>query len=160
MHKIKRSTIVIIAILALLAIGTAVFALLNRRNTRAGDGASFVIVCGEVEHTVTKDELAAIGLRGVEANYKKNGKPAETRVYTGVPLVEILAHKSIDTQGISTAHFAASDGFRTVLSIDDALDSENCFIVLDDDAGPFLMIKPKDPFSQYWCKYLTEITLK
>ncbi|MCL2508449.1 MAG: hypothetical protein FWF05_04665 [Oscillospiraceae bacterium] len=161
----KKSTIMIAVILAVLAVGTAVLAVLNsnaskdRRQLRSD--AVFLIIHGDTEYRVTVPEIESLNPREIQANYKKDGKDAETRQYTGVPFAEVLRIKGIDASGAGTAVFAASDGYSRALPMADALNGDNCFIVLDSgDEGPFRMIMAQDQFSQRWCKLLTDVTLK
>jgi len=161
----KKSTIAVIVVLAVLAIGVAVLAVLNGRQA-VGKIASiydtgFLVLAGDVEYQVTLAEIEALGPREIEANYKKSGKDPETRAYRGVPFAEVLARKGIDPAGFGSAVFSAADGYASALPIEKALDKENCFIVIDQGGeGPFRMILAKDQFSQYWCKLLMDVTLR
>ena len=171
----KKSTITVIAILAILAAGVSVFAVLNGQDAdgkkHLQDSAEFIIIAGEAEYTVTMAEIKALQLQEIQANYKKNLKAAETRIYTGVPFAHVLRLKGIGTQGINTAVFTAADRYASSLPIAEALDEDNCFIVItengqplgkreDGGTGPFRMILAKDRFSQRWCSFLTDVTLK
>jgi len=161
----KKSTIAVIAVLVILAIGVAVLAVLNGRQAapkqQLRSDAAFLIIAGGTEHRVTMEDIEALGPREIEANYKKSGKEPETRTYMGVPFAEILRAKDIGPAQFSSAAFTASDGYASALPMEKALDEENCFIVIDaGDDGPFRMILAKDQFSQNWCKLLTDVTLK
>jgi len=166
----RKSTIAVIAVLAALAVGVAVLAALNAKNAgekkQLLDDAVFLILDGRTQPpaalaTVTREDIEALAPREFRANYKKSGKEPEARVYTGVPFAEVLRAKGIDPAGFASAAFAAADGYASALTMEKALDEENCFIALDDGGdGPFRMILPKDQFSQNWCKMLTDITLK
>jgi len=161
----KKSGIIVIAVIAALAVGVAVLAVLNGKTAIAKkqlrSDAAFLIVAGGMEYRVTMEEFLILEQREIEANYKKSGKDPETRVYTGAPFAEILRLKGIDAGGFNSAAFAAADGYASALPMEDALDEANCFIAADDgDDGPFRMILAKDQFSQRWCKLLTDVTLK
>lgn len=164
MKRLKKSTIAVIAVLVALACGVAVLAVLNGRDAqekqqRRVDG-TFLIVAGETEYTVTRDEIEALGPKEFEANYKKSGKAPEARVYTGVPFAAVLERKGIDPAQFSTAIFSAADAYIQAIPLADALDATGCFIALDDAGdGPFRMILAKDQFSQRWVKLLTDVTL-
>ncbi|MCL2107143.1 MAG: hypothetical protein FWH26_08855 [Oscillospiraceae bacterium] len=151
--------------LTALAIGVAVLAVLNRENAaekkRLLNDAVFLIVAAGSEHQVSMEDIEALEPREIEAIYKKSGKDPETRTYTGVPFAAVLRAKGIDTGAYQSAAFAAADGYASALPMADALDETSCFIVIDGgDEGPFRMILAKDPFSQRWCKLLTDVTLK
>ena len=161
----KKSTLAVIAILAVLAVGVAVLAALNGKDTAAKkqlyQDAAFLIIAGGEEYRVTMEEYQSLDQREIQANYKKNNKAPETRTYTGVPFAEVLRMKNIDPGDAKTVLFAAADNYNSPLSIEEALDEENCFIIYDDgDEGPFRMILPNDQFRQRWCKLLTDVTLK
>jgi len=165
----KKSTILVAAVIAALAVGVAVLAVLNDRD--AGEKREqlrdeYFVIHADVaecstEYKVTMEEFLALGPVEFEANYKKSGKAPETRVYTGVPFAEVLRMKGIDPAQFSSASFMAADKYGQVLSMKDALDEENCFIAADDSGdGPFRMILPKDQFSQRWVKLLTDVHLR
>jgi len=164
-NKAKKSTVAVISVIAALAVGVAVLAVLNGRDAAGKKelhrDAVFLIVAGETEYRVTMEEFLSLEQREFEANYKKSGRDPETRRYTGAPLAEILQMKEIDTAGFSGAVFGAADGYTSAISMEDALDAQRCFIAADEgEDGPFRMILPKDQFSQRWCKQLTDVTLK
>jgi len=163
MQKWKKSTIAVIVVLAVLAAGVAVLAVLNGKNAAEKkqllDEAVFLIIANGTEHGVTMEDIGALGPREIEANYKKSGKDPEMRVYTGVPFAAVLRLKGIDTGGLSSAVFSAADGYSSILPMEDALDE--CYIAIDDGGdGPFRMILPKARFSQDWCKMLTDVHLR
>ena len=164
-HPIKKPTAAVLAILAALVLGVAVLAALNNQNAAAKQrlraDAVFLIHNGQAEARVTMEEFLRLPLHEIQANYKKSGKDPETRVYTGISFAAVLRMKEIDPAGAGAVTFSAADSYASVLSLEDALNEENCFIVADEsDEGPFRMILAKDQFSQRWCKLLTEVTLK
>ncbi|MDR2687473.1 MAG: hypothetical protein LBB75_06950 [Oscillospiraceae bacterium] len=161
----KKSTIAVIAVLAALAVGVAVLAVLGGREAAPGrrlrEDAVFLVTVGGTEHRVTVEDIESLGPREIEANYKKSGKDPETRVYTGVPFAAVLRLKGIGAETLRSATFSAADTYSSILPMEDALDEENCYIVLDaGDEGPFRMILARDRFSQRWCKLLTGVALK
>jgi len=161
----KKSTMILAAVLAALGVAVAVLAALNGKAAAAKKqllgGAAFLIVAGETEYKVTMEEFLGLEQREFEANYKKSGKDPQTRVFTGAPFAQVLRMKGVDPSQYSSAVFAASDGYCSALPIADALDGENCFIVVDQGGdGPFRMILAKDRFSQRWCKLLTDVHLR
>ncbi|MCL2300651.1 MAG: hypothetical protein FWC27_10965 [Firmicutes bacterium] len=169
-NKVKKSTIAIIALLVVLAAGVAVLAVLNGKEAAAKkqlrDDAVFLILDGRTQPEtmlakITMEEYLALNPVEFEANYKKSGKDPEKRSYTGVPFAAILELKGIDPAQFGSAVFAAADGYASAISIREALDESNCFIVADDGGdGPFRMVLPKDKFSQRWCKLLTDVHLR
>lgn len=164
MKKIKKSTLAVIAVLAALAVGVAVLAALNGRSAglkkQLLNDAAFLLTANGAEHKITMEEFRGLGLREIRANYKKSGKAPETRTYTGISFAEVLRFKNIELAGVTKVIFSASDNYATALRLDEALDEENCFIVADDDEGPFRMVLARDQFSQRWCSYLINVELK
>jgi len=165
MQKLKKSTVAVISVLAILGAAVAVLAVLNSREAiekkRRLDDAVFLIIANEIECRVSIEDIEALGPREIEANYKKSGKDPESRAFAGVPFAALLRHKGIATEGLRSAVFSAADGYASALAMEKALDEENCFIVIDaGEEGPYRMILAKDPFSQDWCKLLTDVTLK
>jgi len=160
----KRTTIAVVAVLAALAAGVAALAILNGKNAKADqklrDGDAFLITAGGTGHKITMEEFQALDLRDIQANYKKSGKAPETRIYTGLSFAELLRVKHIDATGAAAAIFTAADGYASAITLEDALNEENCFIVLDDEAGPFRMILARDQFSQRWCSFLVNVVLE
>ena len=165
MQKSKKSTIVVVSVLAILAIGVAVLAILNGRDAEAKrqlrSDAVFLISINEAEYRVTLGDIENLGPREIEANYKKSGKDPETRSYTGVPFAAVLRLKGIERGDLRSASFSAADAYSSILSMEEALDEGNCYIVIDEgDEGPFRMILAQAQFSQRWCKLLTNVELK
>ena len=161
----KKSTIAIIILLAVLAVAVTVLAVLNSKSALAKQqllkDARFLIAADGEEYTVAMEDLEALEPREIVANYKKSGRDPEIRRYTGVPFAAVLRARGVQPEGMRTAVFSAADGYVSALPIADALDEENCFIVIDNgNEGPFRMILAKDRFSQRWCKLLIEVTLK
>jgi len=83
----------------------------------------------------------------------------------------VFDYLGIDYSSAKSVSFTAADGYASALTIAEALDEENCFIVFDEDgkplgtkenggSGPYMMILPNDQFSQRWCKFLLEIEIK
>ena len=96
----KKSTFIVIAVLAFLALGVAVLAMLNGRaaaeKKQLRDDAVFLIIAHGEEYRITMEDVESLGPREIRANYKKSGKDPETRVYTGVPFAAVLRHTGVD----------------------------------------------------------------
>lgn len=171
----RRNTVILIAVIAVLSALTVVLALLNAdgaaKKREMQNNATFLIITGDKTVTVTMEDIISLDPAEVEAVHKNNGKAAEPRVYTGVPLAGIFAVKAVDTNGYEAVSFTAADGYASAVSMAEALDTQNCHIVIaeageplgrreDGGSGPYMMIMAKDAFSQRWCKYLTEVKLQ
>ena len=157
----KKSTIAVIATLVVLGIATAVLLALNFEDIQGRqqlrEAGEFVLVHEGVEHVVTVEDIEALAPYDFEANYKRSGRPAETRVFYGVPFADVLAQLGIDPAG-TTIIFTASDGYASALPAAEAL--AEAYIALCDERGPFRMVLPRAPFSQQWVHWLTGVEIR
>ena len=158
-----------------LATAVVVLALLNRTNTvtkkEAQDNGSFSLFAGREEYTVVMGDIEALSPLDIEANHRKSGQASETRTYRGVSLKAVVERLGIDASRFQSVSFTAVDGYASALTIGEAMDGGNCYIVVamdgeplgtkdDGGSGPFMMILAHDPFSQRWCKFLLEVRLR
>ena len=159
--KIKKSSIIIMAVIAVLIIMIAVLAALNYNDAKARAerlaDAAFIIQAGGQSFTVDYEMLKDAGIQEFTADKRSGGKPAVTINYQGVPLKNLCEKLEIEVANC-TAY--AADGYAVGVSADKINDAENVYIALDNDDGPYVLVVVKDPFSQYWCKYLSEIVFK
>jgi len=156
----KKSTIAIIATLAVLGTAVVVLLALSREGIAARqqlrEDAVFLVVYNDVERRVTVEDIQALEPEDFDANYNRSGRPAEIRTFYGVPFLRVLEHLELDLTPLERAVFAASDGYVSALPIADIFAA---YIALCDDLGPFRMVLPDDPFSQRWVHWLTDVTL-
>jgi hypothetical protein len=126
---------------------------------------TFTIKAARRTHIVTMADILALSPRAVTASPR-----GETRNYTGVSLVSIFNRVGVNHTGTSSVVFTSEDGFAASLTIAEALDARNTFIVIEQDReplgtietdgrGPFMSIVAQDPFANRFVRYLTEITL-
>lgn len=170
MTKQMKISLVILGTLLALA---AVFAVLNLQNLAGKKAAqqaqTFTILLGEQRAMVRMEDIEAVGVRDISANYKPSGKAPVTRVYQGVPFCEVAAYMQLDLSACKTVVFTAADGYSTAITAEEALDPALCAIVTacegeplggkeDGGTGPFMMVLPQDQFSQRWCKFLLEVS--
>jgi len=143
---------------------------ITERKSIEGSGAFFIATDG-ARFMVTMDDLAEIGSRVIDANYKTNLMPAVQKKYTGVSLNSLLNHLGVDYSAAKSVSFSAADGYVSAAPISDAMDEDNCFIVFEENGkplgtresgglGPYMVVFARDRFSQRWCKYLLEVTLR
>ena len=121
----------------------------------------FVITAGDTAHTVSMDDLVAIGT--VNFNTELRGEQTE---FTGIPLVAVLRHLEIDYTAFPTVISAAADGFTIEWPAAEAYDEDRAFIViaengepLDDRYGPFRTILVGAAANR-WLRQLNVITLR
>ncbi len=167
----KNSKIVLV-IAAVLLVIVAVFAYLNKDNLAAKkesqQSGTFFIYAGNKQFTATMDDIAALKPFDIEANYKKNGKAPETKIYQGVSFKALVEKLGIDYSAFKSVSFTAADGYASALTIEEAMNNQSCYIVISMDnvplgtkenggSGPYMMILAHDQFSQKWCKFLMEV---
>ena len=168
--KVGKSTIIIIVVLCVLIPAVVVLAVLHRGNMEerlelqaAGE---FLVTAGEDTINVSMSDLLHIGAVRVSSSPR-----GEQRNFTGVPLVHILNHFGVDYSGAGAVVFTSLDGFVTAISIGEALDETNTFIVFEEDGeplgtredggrGPYMIVVALDPFPNRWARYLMEVTLQ
>ncbi|MCL2402228.1 MAG: hypothetical protein FWC90_06255, partial [Oscillospiraceae bacterium] len=121
----------------------------------------FVIVADGTPHTVSMDDLVAIGTVDFTAELR-----GETLSLTGVPLVAILRYLDIDYTAFPTVISAARDGFTIEWPSAEAYDEARAFIVigengepLDEHNGPFRTALVGSPANR-WLRQLSTITLR
>lgn len=174
--KNKRLWIIIIIIMAVLAIALGVTAYLNMENVldkkELQENAIILVKFGDKESIEVNMELiTGLGEEEFKANLKKSGKPPVEHSYTGVPMKNLFAELGIDTVNIDTVILKAIDGYSSALTLDEVMENDNVYIVYKIDGeslgsaenggdGPYLALIRKDPYSQRWCKLLTEINLQ
>jgi len=173
--SVNLNVIVVASVTIALTAAVVVLALLNREyiapKKEAQDAGVFFLHAGDKEYTVTMDDIEALSPFDIDANYKKSGQAPETKTYRGVSLKATVESLGIDPSAFQSVSFAAVDGYTSALTIDEAMDDGNCYIVVsmdgkplgtkeDGGSGPFMMILAHDQFSQRWCKFLLEIKLQ
>ena len=173
--KINRNTKIVAIVLIVLTVALVVLACLNRENVaekkEMQENGTFIITANGEQTIITMDDIIALEPRVIDANYKKSGKEPVQKQYTGVALKSIFDYFNIDYSEAKSVSFTAADGYASALTIGEALNEENCFIVIEEEGeplgtkenggkGPYMMILANDQFSQRWCKFLLEIELR
>jgi len=127
---------------------------------------TFTITAGGTTHTATMADILALNPRAVTQTHRD-----ETRNFRGVPLASVFTRLGVSTTGASLVTFHSEDGFSASVTIAEALDSSNTFIVIEhgdgsflgtidtDGRGPFMNVVSQDQFANRSARYITEITL-
>ena len=169
--KIKnKSAAVVICVAVFLTGAVVVLGIINYeqfalRRALLEYGA-FSVTAGGYTHAVSMEDLLTVGAVSVSATAR-----GETRNFTGVPLADIFAHLGISGDNAGSVLFTSLDGFATAVSIADALDGTNAFIVFEEDGqplgtreegglGPYMLVMARDQFPNRWARYLMEITVQ
>jgi len=127
---------------------------------------TFTITAGGTTHTATMADILALNPRAVTQTHRD-----EERHFRGVPLASIFTRLGVSTSGASMVTFHSEDGFSAAVTMTEALDVSNTFIVIEhgdgrslgtidtDGRGPFMNVISQDPFANRSARYITEITL-
>ncbi len=174
--KNKKLWIIIIIIIAVLAIALGVTAYLNMGNLgekkALQENAIIVIKSGDKKLAeANMDYITSLGEEEFKANLKKSGKPPVEHSYTGIPMKNLFAGLKIDMVNVTTVVLKAIDGYASALTLSEVMEDDNVYIVYKMDGkslgnaenggdGPYLALVRTDPYSQRWCKLLTEIDLR
>lgn len=97
-------------------------------------------------------------------------KPVETR-YTGIELSKLFDSLDINTMGKNKITFNALDGYKVVMKLEEIYEPNNVYLVFKRDgeylkaenqggSGPLQIVIRHDPFSQRWCKHVSEIIIE
>jgi len=171
----KKSTLAILVTVAALTVAVAVLAVLNADSARQlasrQDDATFIIRTDNRVITVDFQTLQEAGIRHFAATRRGGGLSAVEVAFQGVPLTALCAFLGIDLSSIQSVTALAADGFSSVVSGGQVRDAGNVFIATAEDGvplatreqggdGPYMLVVAKDAFSQYWCKYLSELIIR
>ena len=168
---LSKNTIIIIAVIAVLLPAVVILAVLNRaemteRLTYHVEG-SFRVISGEEYSHVSLEDLVNMSPANVSSSPR-----GERRDFTGVSLADILEFSGLDYSYATSIMFISIDGFRTAISLAEALNAENAFIVFEEDGvalgerpdlfseAPFMLVMAQDPFPNRWARYVFEIILQ
>ena len=169
--KVSKSTKIILAIVAILLPTVVVLAYFNReqmleRIAYHVDG-SFRVISGEEYRHISLEDLVNLSPEAVTSSPR-----GEQRNFTGVPLATVLDFLEIDYSQAMSLTFFSIDGFVTAISVEEALNKENSFIVFEEDhqffgqrggfweEAPFMLVMAQDPFPNRWARYIFEIVLQ
>jgi len=130
------------------------------------ENATFLVTSGDAAYIVSMEDLLFIGVTDVSSSPR-----GVQREFTGVPLVNIFNHLNIDYSTAGTVIFTSGDGFMSAVSINEAINGINTFIVFEENGellgtmedggrGPFMVVIALDQFPNRWARYLTEVKIQ
>lgn len=179
--KLKKSTLIAVIIIVLLAVAFSVMLplYLNSKKDLEQSYLEEKIIIQNGEETVgeyTIYELIDLcSETEFQAVYKPSGMTAETNSYKGVLIKDILTALNINLAGKTGLRCTAFDGVQKVYSISDVIDEDNLYIAYkvngklfktginaitykdSEDGGPYVIIKAKDSVSQNRLRMLVKI---
>ena len=127
---------------------------------------TFTITAGGSTHTATMADILALSPRAVTQPHR-----GELRHFRGVPLAAVFSRLGVNHSGAALVTLNSEDGFSTAITIAEALDRSNAFIVIEDGngrplgtidtegRGPFMNVVSQDQFANRSARHLTEIVL-
>ena len=172
----KRTILIVGLVVAVLVIVVGVTAYLNMGNFKEKKemekSAVILIKSGGKELArVDMEYIKGLGEEEFSVNLDTSETDPEEHIYTGVPMKNLFNAFDIDINKKSSVIARAIDGYTIAFDIEEVLEEENIYIAYkmdgellgsksDGDSGPYQIIVRKDPFSQRWCKFLTEVELQ
>lgn len=180
----RKTLIIAIAIIAVLAIATAIlypYYLKQNNDVRNAykNGKVIIKVNDELLGEYTLEQLIEI-VPPVDfhAVYKPSGKLPLEKTYTGILFKDVLTSLNIDMADKTGAILKASDGMQQTYTKAEILENDNMYIAFKvegepfnvekkanayeekyEDGGPLVVILAKDSTSQHRTKWLAEINI-
>lgn len=174
--KRHKSTLIIVAALALCLLGIAVVLPLAREQQRQllqmQAEAELAIIAPDGGRTVLSyEQIRALPAAEFAAIIRASGQRPEDAVYTGAALADVLALAGLEQADIVDCRrmaVTAADGYIASFRLADVLAADNIYLAYMQDGelmrprgqggfGPYQLIARQDSFSQRWAKYVVEI---
>ncbi len=175
MNKINKGTKIVIICVIILTAGVALFAALNAddisQKRELELNAGFIIKYENAEKCITmKDMLSLNPVEFTAIMDTSTTNPAEV-TFTGVELKKICESIGLDISGAEVFEVRALDGYSSALSIDEVMSEGNVYICINMNGevlktkseggfGPYMMVIISSEFSQRWCKFVEEISIR
>lgn len=133
----KKSSKIIIAVIAALIALTAVLAIVHSAaRTEVPDGA-LLVSCGGEKKYVDLASLDTVSVRGSVVNGKGEKSDVNTQ---GVPLADVIENAGFDPNGAVTVKVTADDEFSAELSGDELNEAGKAYLVSEDDGSMRLVV--------------------
>ncbi len=175
MKKVKKSTLIVIIGVVVLAAAVAVFAVLNADDIsykrELEMNAEFVVKYGDAEKRVTMQDM--LDMKPVEFSATMDTSTTDPTpvMFTGVELKNICESLDIDISSAEVFEVRALDGYSSAVVLDEVLTEGNVYICLlmngevlktksEGGFGPYMMVINSAEFSQRWCKFVQEIDIR
>lgn len=133
----KKSSKIIIAVIAALIALTAVLAIVHSATrTEVPDGA-LLVSCGGEKKYVDLNSLNAVPVQGSVVNGKGEKSDIDTQ---GVPLEDVIKGAGFDPSGAAAVKVTADDEFSAELSGDELNEAGKAYLVSEDDGSMRLVV--------------------
>jgi hypothetical protein len=169
--KTSKNTKIIIAVVVVLLPIVVILAVLNFREMadrlEYHIEGSFRVVIGDDYRHISLHDLVNLSPQEIIAS--ERGNP---RIFLGVSLPAILEYSGLNYAAAVSLQFISIDGFRTAISMSEALEYDNAFIVFEENGtalgerpglwgdAPLMLVMNQDPFPNRWARYIIEIVLQ
>ncbi len=159
----------------LLIILLALFAWLNRGNIEEKreleETAQFNLICNQTKVSVSFSDLQALEPENFTTIMDTSTTEPTEVTMRGVELIRILHDKDISLSEEQTVEVRALDGYASVLTYSEIMESQNVYIVFemngeplgvkaDGGMGPYLMVIRSAKYAQRWVKFVQDVELK
>ena len=133
----KKSSKIIIAVIAALIALTAVLAIVHSNTrTEVPDGA-LLVSCGGEEKYVDLKSLDTVPVQGSVVNGKGEKSEIDTQ---GVPLADVIKSAGFDPNNAAAVKVTADDEFSAELSGDELNEAGKAYLVSEDDGSMRLVV--------------------
>jgi DMSO/TMAO reductase YedYZ molybdopterin-dependent catalytic subunit len=164
----------VIAVL-LLVFAVAILAYLNagdlQRKRELGTKAEFVLIHGQTERRVSREDLQALNPVDFVAVMRTSTTGPSTVTFTGVQLSALLEKYGVNVRAGSTIEVKALDGYSSALRGEEVLEEDNVYIAIamngeplkpktEDGLGPYYLVIRNTEFAQRWVKFMEEIVVR
>ena len=133
----KKSSKIIIAVIAALIALTAVLSVIHSAaRTEVPDGA-LLVSCGGEKKYVDINSLDAVPVQGSVVNGKGEKSDIDTQ---GVPLADVIKNAGFDPSGAAAVKVTADDEFSVELSGDELNEEGKAYLVGENDGSVRLVV--------------------
>lgn len=133
----KKSSKIIIAVIAALIALTAVLAIVHSATrTEVPDGA-LLVNCGGEKKYVDINSINAVHVQGSVVNGKGEKSDIDTQ---GVPLADVIKNAGFDPNGAAAVKVTADDEFSAELSGDELNEAGKVYLISEDDGSMRLVV--------------------
>ena len=133
----KKSSKIIVAVIAVLHVLTAVLAIVHfTTRAQVPDGA-LLVNCGEEKTYVDLKSLETVPVQGTIVNGKGETSEVDT---LGVPVADVLTKAGFNPADAGSVKVTAADEFSAELSGDEVNESGKAYLVSEDDGSMRLVV--------------------
>lgn len=166
----KKSIIIVVAVLVVLASAITVLALLNRPDSLPDTGR-ITVKWGESSVTLTMEDIQALEYVELEKEIVSASFQNDQGLFRGVALHTLLESQGIDLSSAVQAVVRSADGYVSAYPMDEVADGDNIILAYSKNgeglgtkdsggSGPFRIIIADDEFGNRSAKFVSEIEVK